>query len=248
MKAYLAGPMRGFHKFNFPAFDAAAEEIRKLGWEVISPADIDRENGFDPEDDEEPDLLPIIKRDVKAILECDAIIMLPGWENSTGANAEIGLAYWAGMKCYLYPSFHELNPVATTVMFDEEEKGEIKDKSGLPDSGARTKFETGAQRDASVGKGFPSDIPPCAITALAQLYEKGAEKYDRGNWRIGIPLSRYYDAIFRHCMKAGQGLTDEDHLAAVMWNAAGWMWTLNEIKAGRRPASLNDLQYWEGDK
>lgn len=228
--------MRGYPQFNFPAFDAAAEHLRSSGWEIVSPADIDRQYGFDPNHAVEGqiDMQPIIQRDIKAVLECEAIILLPGWEKSVGALAEKNIAEWAGKKVFEYA---RMLPEAPP-----------KDSSGLPDSGARTQFKTGAQRDAMAGKGFPSDIPPCAITALAQLYEKGAEKYDRGNWRIGIPLSRYYDAIFRHCMKAGQGLTDEDHLAAVMWNAAGWMWTYNEIKAGRRPAELNDLQYWEGDK
>lgn len=233
MKAYLAGPMRGKKHYNFPAFDAAAKDLREKGWEIISPADIDRDMGFDPVNGTgvEPSLEECIKRDTVAVLDCEAIILLPGWEKSVGARAELALAEWAGKPAYTYP--------------------ELKcphDKSGLPDSGARTVYPTGAQRDAMDGKGYPSDIPPCAITALAKLYENGAKKYDRGNWRIGIPLSRYYDAIFRHCMKAGQGMTDEDHLAAVMWNAAGWMWTQNEIKAGRRPAELNDLQYWEGEK
>lgn len=230
--------MRGIPKFNFPAFDAAAAGLRDMGWEIVSPADIDREYGFDPEKHDESffeSISTLIRRDIEAVLKMDAIILLPGWENSTGAKAELSVARWAGKEVLLYPLLEPLT------------KDYNPSKNTLPDSGARTKFATGAQRDAMAGKGFPSDIPPCAITALAQLYEKGAEKYDRGNWRIGIPLSRYYDAIFRHCMKAGQGHTDEDHLAAVMWNAACWMWTQNEIAAGRRPKELNDLQYWEGD-
>lgn len=232
---YIAGPMRGYPLYNFPAFDEAAESLREAGWKVVSPADLDRDNGFDPEIGEGPvpPLDDCIKRDLKAVLECDAIVLLPGWEKSTGAKAEYEVAKWAGKPGILYPSMLPAEPPKV---------------EGLPDTGARTQFATGAVRDAMAGKGFPSDIPPCAINRLAQLYEKGAEKYARGNWRGGIPLSRYYDAIFRHTMKAGQGLDDEDHLAAVLWNAAGWMWTLDQIKAGKLPADLNDLQYWEGDK
>lgn len=239
---YLAGPMRGIERFNVDAFNEAKKELEWAGWKVVSPVDLDIQAGlnYDTLKQEDLDMDAIIRRDLHAVMNCDAIFLLPGWEKSKGANAELNVAYWAGKKCHLYPSGEEVRHEKTNVTTESS--------GGLPDSGARTKFETGAQRDAMEGKGYPSDIPPCAITALAQLYEKGAKKYDRGNWRIGIPLSRYYDAIFRHCMKAGQGLTDEDHLAAVMWNAAGWMWTLNEIQAGRRPAELNDLQYWEGPK
>lgn len=48
MKVYLAGGMRGYPSFNFPSFDAAAAELRKRFITVISPAEIDRELGFDP--------------------------------------------------------------------------------------------------------------------------------------------------------------------------------------------------------
>ena len=36
----------------------------------------------------------------------------------------------------------------------------------LPDSGARTAFDTGAVRDSMQGKGLPSMIPTCAIMAM----------------------------------------------------------------------------------
>jgi hypothetical protein len=115
----------------------------------------------------------------------------------------------------------------------------------LPDSGSRTQFTTGAVRDAMPGKGLPSMIPPCAIRALARLYEDGCAKYGRHNWMKGIPLSRYQDAIIRHTLQAGEGMQDQDHLASVMWNAAGWMWTLGEIESGRLPKELNDLPYYK---
>lgn len=122
----------------------------------------------------------------------------------------------------------------------------IEDESvTLPDTGARTEFNTGAVRDAMSGKGLPSLIPPEAIRRLAKRFEDGAEKYGRDNWQKGIPLSRYQDAIFRHTMSAAEGKTDEDHLGAVLWNAAAWIWTESQIDAGKLDASLNDLPYRE---
>lgn len=113
----------------------------------------------------------------------------------------------------------------------------------IPDSGTRTNFDTGAVRDAAPGKGFPSMIPPIAIRKLAARFEEGARKYGPRNWMKGIPLSRYQDAITRHTLQAAEGDTSEDHLGAVLWNAAAWAWTYDAIKAGALPRELMDLPY-----
>lgn len=100
---YIAGPMRGIKWFNFPAFDEAAKVLAKQGYFPISPADIDRKNGFHPEELPEdhdwnvvpetgPTLAQVVDRDIKAVLECDAIYLLKGWEKSTGARAEYAVA------------------------------------------------------------------------------------------------------------------------------------------------------------
>ena len=36
---------RGIPLFGFPAFDAARNELTAMGWEPVSPADMDREVG-----------------------------------------------------------------------------------------------------------------------------------------------------------------------------------------------------------
>ena len=119
----------------------------------------------------------------------------------------------------------------------------MSDRPGLPDSGARTEFATGAVRDASPGKGLPSMIPPEALRRVALRFEDGAKKYGPNNWQKGIPLSRYQDAIMRHLMAWAEGKTDEDHLGAVGWNYCAVLWTEDEIKAGRLPAELDDLPF-----
>jgi hypothetical protein len=103
---YVAGKMRGIPHFNFPAFDKARDQLISEGWEVVSPADIDRESGFDamdmPADSdwnsvdglEGFDLFESFDRDIAAIRKCDSIYMLKGWENSTGATAEHACAKW----------------------------------------------------------------------------------------------------------------------------------------------------------
>lgn len=102
MKLYLAGPMRGVREFNFPAFHEAAAKLRARGHEVFSPAEKDIENfgrdfaadnlfgdevsaardfGFD--------LREALLADLEFICRhADGIVLLPGWLNSRGAQAE----------------------------------------------------------------------------------------------------------------------------------------------------------------
>jgi len=107
-KVYIAGPMTGIASFNFPAFDDKRDELKAKGYEVVSPVDIDRAHGFDPmgwtEEECSRDSLPedfmggAIKRDVDALLKCDCIYMLEGWQKSDGAKAELAIAQWIGLE------------------------------------------------------------------------------------------------------------------------------------------------------
>ena len=123
MKIYIAGPMRGKKWFNFPDFDWAKECLMRAGWEVISPADLDREIGFDvkslpPDTDWSDvsklgfDLRAAIQRDVAAIRQCDAIFMLHGWSESRGAKAEKAVAEGLGLMVFYqvdgYPKVSEV--------------------------------------------------------------------------------------------------------------------------------------------
>lgn len=100
--------MRGLPLYNFPAFDRAAHTLREQGYAVVNPAEIDRLNGFHPEDlppehdwNSLPDglsLSDIVERDLTALLGCTAIYLLPGWEQSKGAKAELAVAEWLGLN------------------------------------------------------------------------------------------------------------------------------------------------------
>jgi len=91
------------------------------------------------------------------------------------------------------------------------------------DSGQRAKFETGAQRDLATGKGRYDLLPVNAIHRLAQLYERGAIKYDARNWEKGIPVARMFDSALRHAFQALSGDRSEDHLAGAVFNLIGIM-------------------------
>ncbi len=95
-KIYIAGPMTGYEYFNFKRFDAAKRYYEAIGYEVFSPADHDRSLLNKPVDWVGADLQWIAK-------EADEIAMLPGWENSRGANAEWALAKALDLKIRYYP-------------------------------------------------------------------------------------------------------------------------------------------------
>lgn len=111
----------------------------------------------------------------------------------------------------------------------------------LPDSGERSKFDTGAVRDAMEGKGLPSLLPIDALRRASLRFEGGAKKYGRNNWQKGIPLSRYVDALYRHLWQFMEGDEAEDHGGAVIWNAMCLVQTKAEIDKGNLPKELNDL-------
>jgi hypothetical protein len=87
------------------------------------------------------------------------------------------------------------------------------------------KFETGAQRDSDIGKPRMSLIPHDELIRVMDHYRKGGEKYGMNNWKHGMTTSVFYDSAQRHLLKWWQGDADEDHMAAVVWNVMGAMWT-----------------------
>lgn len=106
MRLYIAGPMRGYPKMNFAEFRDAAEHLRYLGYEVISPAEQDELSGEEPIKslkDYVSRLAGFMERDLALIDQCDGIALLDGWEKSTGARIELAHARSTGkeIKDYL---------------------------------------------------------------------------------------------------------------------------------------------------
>lgn len=89
---------------------------------------------------------------------------------------------------------------------------------GIKDSGERTTFSTGAQRDMHSGKGRMDLLPWAAIIEVSKHCEAGALKYGVHNVDKGIPTSSLLDSAMRHAAKYLDGQEDEDHLLAAAWN------------------------------
>lgn len=95
----------------------------------------------------------------------------------------------------------------------------------IKDSGERTEFTTGAQRDMHAGKGRFDLLPWHAIHDVAKHCEEGAIKYGERNVDKGIPQHSFIDSAFRHLKNYWTGETDEPHLRAAAWNI---LWALEQ--------------------
>lgn len=95
-RVYCAGPMTGRESHNYPAFHAAAASIRALGYEVCNPAELNPEAEHMPPERCQP-WAYYLRRDLSAMLNCDAVAVLPGWQKSRGARLEVHVARQLGM-------------------------------------------------------------------------------------------------------------------------------------------------------
>jgi hypothetical protein len=124
---YLAGPMSGIPRFNFPMFDRVAKILRDSGWAIISPAELDspleREFAMQSPDgnvDKHEKRVgqtwgDLLSRDVKLVAdECGGIILLPGWEISRGARLEAFVALLCGHTFFQWDEQHQ-QALPTTV-------------------------------------------------------------------------------------------------------------------------------------
>lgn len=106
---------------------------------------------------------------------------------------------------------------------------------------------TGQKFDA--GKPRPELIPPSAITAAAQVFAFGAEKYDDRNWELGISYGRLYGALQRHLNAFWNGEqldpeSGEPHTA----HALCCLMMLHEHAVNHRYAEWDDRPDTTGDR
>lgn len=95
MRIYVAGPMTGLPDLNFPRFHAEAARLRALGHEVINPAEINPDVGMQWAD--------AMRADIRELVTCDGISLLPGFEGSRGARLERHIALELGLVIMYAP-------------------------------------------------------------------------------------------------------------------------------------------------
>jgi hypothetical protein len=108
-RVYVAGPMTGRFQYNAEVFAAAAAQLTAEGHEVVTPFECNsivwrRHFGrdFDPTIDRcdygDPILAEMLVEDLRALAAADAVAVLPEWEKSKGARAEVLYASMLGKR------------------------------------------------------------------------------------------------------------------------------------------------------
>jgi hypothetical protein len=114
LKVYILGPMRGYPEFNFPAFFAAEERLKALGFEVFNPARMDQErDGFNTLTDVPRRIRDYMKRDLSTVCDMDFLYALQDWEESQGARLEEHCGRVCGIPVF---EVGKLNQARATVL------------------------------------------------------------------------------------------------------------------------------------
>ena len=115
MHLYVAGKMTGLPGFNFQAFVDTDEVLHNLGHTTFNPAVHEIEEGIVPwpeilgmEGNHQEladfgipfDVSAALRRDMNAIADADGIVLLDGWEASSGAVLETAAAVWAKKRVF----------------------------------------------------------------------------------------------------------------------------------------------------
>lgn len=94
-RGYLSGPMTGIAEDNRPAFRSGARALRAMGFEVVSPDELDQ-------------IVPAaghtwaeyLSRDIPFVVSCGFAALLPGWNKSKGALLEVAVMAALGRPVY----------------------------------------------------------------------------------------------------------------------------------------------------
>lgn len=181
-RVYIAGPMGGKQYFNFPAFDKAKAYLVRHGYDAVSPADMVRDVGFDPEllgsDYDWDDLSALdsslhdaINREITALKTCQMIYMLNGWERSIGAKAEKALAEWLRFSV-IYEVEEDILEEAIRIT-----EGDRNASYGPPDQD----FQRTAAMWSAI-KGVPFEAREVAMFMVAMKLSRETHQRKRDNW------------------------------------------------------------------
>jgi hypothetical protein len=111
VNVYLAGPMTGWPDFNAVGFAAAELYAEARGWTPVSPHTTNpAHDGPCPPGERHTagagsHPYPCwVRASLRAMLTADAVLMLPGWQQSKGARREHAIAEWCEMPIHEMPA------------------------------------------------------------------------------------------------------------------------------------------------
>lgn len=207
VRAYLSGPMTGYPEANFPSFVDAATRLRELGHYIVSPAELDVDEGYTPSPNgaRPPQYSDFLIRDLAAIQEADlnSIVVIDGWEDSPGARAEVAFGEALGLKILRY----RLNPETYEVAL--EDVSQASPTTFTSSEVRMTDPKTGGQKGSKPERHDLVPIEP--RDEEARVYAFGEAKYpgEPGlpNWRRGYAWGLSYAALQRHITAFWRGIS-----------------------------------------
>lgn len=102
LRVYVSGAISGLPLDEARAmFRAACDLLAAKGYDTVNPFDVPRRGGCScPADPVGHEWGCHLRADIMAMLDCDAIYMLPGWERSHGARLELTVASAVGLRVH----------------------------------------------------------------------------------------------------------------------------------------------------
>lgn len=101
MKVYLSGAITSLTESEYKkAFLTYEKELKQQGHFVVNPVTVGEV--LKTKLKKEPSYEEYMKTDLKELLDCDAIFLIPGWQKSKGAKFEKEVATMAGLKIIEY--------------------------------------------------------------------------------------------------------------------------------------------------
>ncbi len=88
--AYVTGKITGLPKTDVKEkFNYISNQLKGMGYQVVNPSAVaDDSHSWDE----------AVRNDIKLMLECDEVHMLPDWQDSRGAQLERDIALRLGMQ------------------------------------------------------------------------------------------------------------------------------------------------------
>lgn len=91
-KLYISGKITGIEETAYELFEKAEKEVQFLGCLWVNPMKLNHNH--------DKSWLAFMRKDLKALLDCDGVYMLSNWETSRGAIVEHDLAQMLGLEIY----------------------------------------------------------------------------------------------------------------------------------------------------
>jgi hypothetical protein len=98
LRIYISGPMTGIPNLNRTAFKDEATRLWIQGFDVMDPHNLAPARLKGESDDDY--YVRCLEADLEALGQCDAIKLLPGWQDSKGSRIELHRALELGLKVF----------------------------------------------------------------------------------------------------------------------------------------------------